>query len=261
MKIIKRVPKALICFTNRNPVRKAAAIISENHIFDKVIIICIIANCITMASRDYVDSDDLTERNQILNYFDIGFSIVFIIEATLKILTNGFVIGKKTYMRDPWNVIDFMIVIAAIFDFIMTMTNSESEALSALKSIRVLRVLRPLKAVKTLTSLRKQVTALLNSLKRLANVLIFLLAMFVLCGVMGLQLFNTSIHYACRLTEVPVTGALTWQKSPDSHICHEDGDNEWNSYNAYKCPENTFCGSPLDFGLEPDEDIQNDVNY
>ena len=58
MKIIKRVPRSLYCFTNRNPVRKTAAIISENHIFDKIIIICIIANCVTMASRDYVDSED-----------------------------------------------------------------------------------------------------------------------------------------------------------------------------------------------------------
>ena len=185
-RIIKRVPRALCCITNQNPLRKAAAVVSDHHIFDKIIIACILANCLTMASRDFIDSEDKTTRNQILNYFDLFFSVVFILEALIKILANGFVLGKKTYLRDPWNVIDFIIVIAAIFDFITSLMNMESNALNALKSIRVLRVLRPLKALKTLTSLRKQVSALLNSLKRLANVLVFLLAMFILCGVMGL---------------------------------------------------------------------------
>ena len=35
----------------------------------------------------------------------------------------------------------------------------------------------------------------------------------------------------------------------------------WDSYKGKKCPEGTFCGSPLDYGLEPDADILNDVNY
>ena len=133
-----------------------------------------------------MDKDDETQQNKILNKIDIVFSSIFIIEAILKIITNGFVFGKRTYLRDPWNVIDFLIVIAAIFDMCMSAFNVDSEALSALKSIRVLRVLRPLKAVKTLPSLRKQVSALLLSLKELANVMVFLLAMFILGGVMGL---------------------------------------------------------------------------
>ena len=102
---------------------------------------------------------------------------------------------------------------------------------------------------------------MLNSLKRLANVLVFLFAMFILCGVMGLQLFNESVHYACRLTEEPEIGASTWAKLEPSHICSQNGNNDWDSYGAYQCPEGSFCGSPLDYGLEPDEDIQNDINY
>ena len=104
-------------------------------------------------------------RNKVLNQIDYVFSAVFIVEAMLKILTNGFVIGQKTYLRDPWNVIDFLIVLAACIDFFMVALDAEQDSLSALKSIRVLRVLRPLKAVKTLSSLRKQTSALLLSLK------------------------------------------------------------------------------------------------
>ena len=68
-----------------------------------------------------------------------------------------------------------------------------------------------------------------------------------------------SVHYGCRLTAEPEPGAATWPKAPDSQICHIDGDNDQLSYIGYRCPEGTFCGSPLDYGLEPDEDIQNDI--
>ena len=107
-----------------------------------------------MAGRDYIDKDDKTQRNIILNYVDNAFSAVFIIEAILKIITSGFVFGKDTYLRDYWNLMDFAIVLAAILDFIMNSFHLDSAALSALKTIRVLRVLRPLKAVKTMPSLR-----------------------------------------------------------------------------------------------------------
>lgn len=185
-KIIKRAPKALFCCTNTNPIRKTAAAISEHPLFDTIIIGFIFANCICMASRDYTDSTGESGRNKVLNSIDYFFSGIFIIEAILKILTSGFVLGKNTYLRDPWNVIDFIIVISALIDLVMLIVGGESEILSALKPIRILRVLRPLKAVKAMPSLRKQVAALLNSLKQLANVMVFLLAMLILGGVMGL---------------------------------------------------------------------------
>ena len=154
-RIIFRVPNSLYCFNNRSKIRMTAAKVSEHRAFDIIIIIFILANCICMAMRDYTDREDETMRNRVLNQIDYIFSAVFIFEAMLKIITNGFVLGKKTYLRDPWNVIDFLIVLAAFIDFLLVILNVETESLSALKSIRVLRVLRPLKAIKTLSSLRK----------------------------------------------------------------------------------------------------------
>ncbi len=154
-RIIKRVPRALYCFTNTNPVRKASAIISEHKAFDIFIILCICANMITMASRDYINKNKDSHRNEILDRIDYCFSLVFLIESILKILTSGFIFGERTYLHDPWNCMDFMIVISAIIDFFLTVIlGMNGEALGAFKVIRVLRVLKPLKAVKTLRSLR-----------------------------------------------------------------------------------------------------------
>ena len=55
--------------------------------------------------------------------------------------------------------------------------------------------------------------------------MVFLLAIFIIFGVMGLQLFMQSVHYSCRLTEKPEEGASVWLKAKDRGICDAEGDN------------------------------------
>ena len=40
-----------------------------------------------------MDKDDQTKRNIYIKYIDNAFSVVFIIEAILKIITSGFIFG------------------------------------------------------------------------------------------------------------------------------------------------------------------------
>ena len=42
-------------------------------------------------------------------------SIVYIIEAIMKIIVKGFVLHKNSYLRDPWNVLDLIIVISSYY--------------------------------------------------------------------------------------------------------------------------------------------------
>jgi len=37
-------------------------------------------------------------------------SIIFIVEAVVKIIVLGFLFGKETYLKDPFNVLDFIVV-------------------------------------------------------------------------------------------------------------------------------------------------------
>jgi hypothetical protein len=55
----------------------------------------------------------------------------------------GFVIGKKTYLRDPFNVLDFIIAISSIVIFVFDRTISIK--ISFVKAFRALRALRPLR--------------------------------------------------------------------------------------------------------------------
>jgi hypothetical protein len=135
------------------------------------------------------------------------FLWIFTFEAIIKIFALGAVCGHKTYFRNAWNILDFIIVVSGIIEVIMVQYKSQGVNMRAL---RILRILRPLKAMKTLPNLRKQITALLMSVLGLVNVAIFLAFIFFLFGVIGLQWFVGAFHYACRTQEIPTEG--TWLK-------------------------------------------------
>jgi hypothetical protein len=61
---------------------------------------------------DYSDRNSRGQNNKLIEIFSMCFSIVYTIEAILRIIALGFVVHKKSYLRDPWNLIDFIVVIS-----------------------------------------------------------------------------------------------------------------------------------------------------
>jgi len=76
-----------------------------------MIMLCILINSICLAMYDYSDRDGLTEYNKILNWIGVIITIIFIVEAALKIFAMGLVFHKYSYIRDGWNILDLTIVI------------------------------------------------------------------------------------------------------------------------------------------------------
>jgi len=72
-------------------------------------------------------------------------TVVFIIEAIIKILVCGFVLHKNSYLRDPWNVLDFIIVTFSVISWILDSLSSVS--IRFVRGFRALRALRPLRLV------------------------------------------------------------------------------------------------------------------
>ena len=60
---------------------------------------------------DYADREMETTWNQAINYIGVGFALIFILEAMIKIIAMGFALHKYAYLRDAWNIMDFFIVI------------------------------------------------------------------------------------------------------------------------------------------------------
>lgn len=93
-------------------------LVSPSSYFDGFILASILLNSILLACIDYQVVDDkyqprsdLSTRNNVIDKCEIIFATIFVIECILKIIAFGFVRGERAYLRDGWNVLDFVIVI------------------------------------------------------------------------------------------------------------------------------------------------------
>ncbi len=42
--------------------------------------------------------------------FRLGFLIIYLLEMMFKVVSKGFIINKFSYLRNPWNILDFIVV-------------------------------------------------------------------------------------------------------------------------------------------------------
>ena len=132
---------SLYMFSQDNKLRKFCNIMTSYWLFDAVIIILILVSTTTLAFEHPLE-DPMSEKMQVLEKIDIAMTVIFSLEALLKIITFGFLLnGKKSYLRDTWNLLDFTIVILAIVSL-----NIDAN-ISFVKVLRVARILRPLRLI------------------------------------------------------------------------------------------------------------------
>jgi voltage-gated sodium channel len=127
--------------------------------------------------------------SSLLSILDGFILAVFIIEAGIKILAEG----KKpqNYFKNPWNVFDFLIVVACLLEPIFDLGG---EFLPVLRLARILRVLRLVTAIPKLQLL---VTCLLKSLPSMFYVSILLFLLFYVYGTLAVFFYgeNDPIHF------------------------------------------------------------------
>jgi hypothetical protein len=166
-------------------------------------------NSICLALTDYSDENNDSEWNKRLDYIDQIFTVYYIVEAALKIIAFGFILHKKSYLRDPWNVVDFIVVVIGIISLIPAFPN--------LKSLRIMRVLRPLRSINAVPSMKRLVQTLLMSLPQMGYLVSFLLFFITVFAILGMQLFARDLYARCRFTDEPikdVNGTWSWPADP-----------------------------------------------
>ncbi len=113
-----------------------------NKWFDRFITFCILANSILLASQEYDENYNAkyeSKWNNTLDLIDIFFTVIFLIECIVKVIAMGFIMHRNSYLRDPWNILDFFIVGVSVFSLL---PNQDQSALKALRTARILRPLR-----------------------------------------------------------------------------------------------------------------------
>ncbi|PVD19442.1 hypothetical protein C0Q70_19931 [Pomacea canaliculata] len=87
-----------------NPVRRLTLYLVSNRFFDYFIIATILVNCVFLAMPTCLSSRSQSE------YVFLG---IYGVEMIVKVVARGFFIDKYTYLRDPWNWLDFIVILTA----------------------------------------------------------------------------------------------------------------------------------------------------
>jgi len=134
--------KSLFLFGPDNRFRIIIARVVDSPYFDFTILVFIIISSILLAIENPLHDPD-SALMQLIYKLDICMTTVFALEAVLKIIAYGFLFnGRKSYLRIPWNLIDFIIVLFSVVS--LSLTNNK---LKIVKVLRLLRVLRPLRVI------------------------------------------------------------------------------------------------------------------
>jgi hypothetical protein len=100
----KRKNRSLFCFSLQNPVRRFFRWLTQETderigYLDKFILIAIAVSIIQMAFDDPL-MDPLGKKQKVLNYIEYVVTTLFLIEAIIKSIANGFLFnGRKSYLR------------------------------------------------------------------------------------------------------------------------------------------------------------------
>uniref|UniRef100_A0A6P6XVN9 Voltage-dependent calcium channel type A subunit alpha-1-like n=1 Tax=Dermatophagoides pteronyssinus TaxID=6956 RepID=A0A6P6XVN9_DERPT len=139
-------PSSLFIFSDDNFIRRHTRFIIEWPVFEYAVLLTIIANCVVLALEEHLPDKDRTPLSLKLETSEPYFLGIFCVEATLKILALGFILHKGSYLRNVWNILDFIVVLTGLITFCIP-TDIKVLGGVDLKTLRAIRVLRPLKLV------------------------------------------------------------------------------------------------------------------
>ncbi|NXP84953.1 SCN5A protein, partial [Passerina amoena] len=181
--------RALWIFSPFHPIRRRAIKILKS--------VCSLQHCLSLLAQtlNSLTVPPLLSANTALSIWLFSpllrftFTGIYTFESLIKILATGFCLNEFTFLRDPWNWLDFTVIVMAYVG-----------AFSDLGSVSVLRTFRVLRALKTISvvpGLKIIVGALIQSVKKLADVMILTVFCLSVFALIGLQLFKGNLRQKC----------------------------------------------------------------
>ncbi|XP_026077607.1 voltage-dependent L-type calcium channel subunit alpha-1D-like isoform X11 [Carassius auratus] len=208
-----RAQRALFCLNLNNPIRRACISLVEWKPFDIFILIAIFANCMALAVYIPFPEDDSNSTNHDLETVEYAFLIIFTIETFLKIIAYGLVMHQNAYVRNGWNMLDFVIVVIGLFSVVLEILTKDVEKDSVshppvhghggkpggfdVKALRAFRVLRPLRLVSGVPSLQVVLNSIIKAMVPLLHIALLVLFVIIIYAIIGLELFIGKMHASC----------------------------------------------------------------
>ncbi|XP_060053771.1 voltage-dependent R-type calcium channel subunit alpha-1E isoform X6 [Erinaceus europaeus] len=208
------VNRSLFIFGEDNIVRKYAKKLIDWPPFEYMILATIIANCIVLALEQHLPEDDKTPMSRRLEKTEPYFIGIFCFEAGIKIVALGFIFHKGSYLRNGWNVMDFIVVLSGILATAGTHFNTHVD----LRTLRAVRVLRPLKLVSGIPSLQIVLKSIMKAMVPLLQIGLLLFFAILMFAIIGLEFYSGKLHRACFMNN---SGVLEGFDPP--HPCGVQG--------------------------------------
>ena len=150
----------------------------------------------------FEEKDNFTK---FLYLMEASFLSIYTSELMLKIFGMGFIIGPDAYLKDYWNVLDFIIVLSAY----LMMYSSDVIDITILRSFRILR---PLKTVAKSGKLKVIISTLFAAIPMILNTILILMFLLLIFSIAGLQLWEGLFLNRCF-------DLLTGKVHPEDMLC------------------------------------------
>ncbi|XP_074857884.1 sodium channel protein type 2 subunit alpha-like [Carettochelys insculpta] len=226
---------ALYMLSPFHPVRKMAIKILVHSLFSILIMCTILTNCVFMT---------LSNPPEWAKNVEYTFTGIYTFESLIKILARGFCIDDFTFLRDPWNWLDFTVIAFAYL--------TEFVDLGNVSALRTFRVLRALKTISVIPGLKTIVGALIQSVKKLSDVMILTVFCLSVFALIGLQLFMGNLRHKCLLWPLNVSTAESKFFINDTFDWEAFLEEEKNFYTIEGQKDPLLCGNNSDAGQCPE---------
>nr|XP_029493342.1 voltage-dependent N-type calcium channel subunit alpha-1B-like [Oncorhynchus nerka] len=150
--------------------------------FEYAIMIMIALNTVVLMMK-FHGAPDFYEA--MLKHFNIVFTALFSLECILKIIA----FGPLNYLKDAWNVFDFVTVLGSITDIVVTEINTTDRLLN-LSFLRLFRAARLIKLLRQGYTIRILLWTFVQSFKALPYVCLLIAMLFFIYAIIGMQVFG-----------------------------------------------------------------------
>ncbi|EAR95184.2 cation channel family protein (macronuclear) [Tetrahymena thermophila SB210] len=186
---------SLYLFSKQNSIRILFYKIVKHPQFENLILFFIVTSSLKLVVDTYVDEH--SDVGIALKNVDLMFNFIFIAEATLKIISFGFIGDENSYLDESWSQIDFFIVCTSIIDMTFSGVN-----VSFIKILRLLRTLRPLRFISHNVNMKVVVIALFESISGIFNILIVIFLIWIMFAILGISLIGNRMGYCSGISYI-----------------------------------------------------------
>ncbi|XP_026814235.1 sodium channel protein 60E-like isoform X1 [Rhopalosiphum maidis] len=232
--------QSFFMFSPWNSFRQLCIYISTNQIFDYVVMTTILLNCVFLAKTDSVEEAEYI------------FLAIYTAEMVIKTISKGFILNKYTYLRNPWNWLDFIVITSGYATIGMDVGN--------LAGLRTFRVLRALKTVSIMPGLKTIINALLHSFRQLAEVMTLTIFCLMVFALFALQVYMGELRNKCVMINEDNVNWLIWINKEQNWLSDNEGNPMLcgNVTGARHCPVGYVC---LGVGPNPNHGYTNFDNF